>query len=235
MLKGDPAISGGDPVSVLPPLASLHCNPVIADREEVVITLTRLDPNEISFLTSSRNSECPEKAARGASCPPRFRKTTQPGIKRSGVGSSHGIQSGILAMPFPRAARERRLSNIDGGGPEKGKKENKRCLHAFPARRLDQKGGGQRDRDEGCPRVRVYKDRPPPSSTFHPRETTAFGYLLNYYDRMQRRGTTIHRRRNTSLLSHQLSRVDGVRSCTRGPPPRSCPSLSPWKKRLYCI
>ncbi|KYQ54123.1 hypothetical protein ALC60_06995, partial [Trachymyrmex zeteki] len=67
------------------------------------------------------------------------------------------------------------------------------------------------------------------------RETTAFGYLLNYYDRMQRRGTTIHRRRNTSLLSHQLSRVDGVRSCTRGPPPRSCPSLSPWEKRLYCI
>jgi len=127
-----------------------------------------------------------------------------PGIKRSGVGSAHGILSGILAMPFPRAARERRLSNIDGGGPEKRKKENKRYLHAFLARRLDRKGrGGElRDRDEGCSRVRidpiraihpslkrnhvmvdafsivtnclvkeglyVYKDRPPPSSTFHP-------------------------------------------------------------------
>lgn len=59
--KGDPAISVCDPVSVLPPLASLHCNPIIADREEVVITLTRLDPNEISFLTSSQNSKSPEK------------------------------------------------------------------------------------------------------------------------------------------------------------------------------
>ncbi|EGI61694.1 hypothetical protein G5I_10025 [Acromyrmex echinatior] len=31
------------------------------------------------------------------------------------------------------------------------------------------------------------------------RETTAFGYLLNYYDRMQRRGTTIHRRISRAL------------------------------------
>ncbi|KYM79653.1 hypothetical protein ALC53_09876 [Atta colombica] len=219
-LKGDPAISGGDPVSVLPPLASLHCNPVIADREEVVITLTRLDPNEISFLTSSQNSECPEKAA---SCPPRFRKEMQPGIKRSGVGSAHGILSGILAMPFPRAARERRLSNI-GGGPEKRKKENKRYLHAFLARRLDRKGrGGElRDRDEGCSRVRidpiraihpslkrnhvmvdafsivtnclvkeglcVYKDRPPPSSTFHPRALNCDAQRLESTNGREERG-----------------------------------------------
>ncbi|KYM97175.1 hypothetical protein ALC62_12121 [Cyphomyrmex costatus] len=116
-LKGDPAISGGDPVSVLPPLASLHCNPIIADQEEVVITLTRLDPNEISFLTSSRNSECPEKAARGASC--RVRPPRLFGVSSAQV-AAFGILSGILAMPFPRAAGEastpsRRVDWIERG------------------------------------------------------------------------------------------------------------------------
>lgn len=72
---------------------------------------------------------------------------------RPARGAAFGILSGILAMPFSRAAAERRLSNIDGGGSkeerrnertkERKKKkgeENKRCLHAFPARRPDRKG-----------------------------------------------------------------------------------------------
>jgi len=49
-------------------------------------------------------------------------------------------------MPFPRAVEERRLSDIDGGGPKKEKRKINGA--STPSRRVEK---GERDRDEGCP------------------------------------------------------------------------------------
>lgn len=58
--------------------------------------------------------------------------------RKKAYGAAFGILSGILAMPFPRGRQEKDDCRISTArGPQKGKKENKRCLHAFPARRPD--------------------------------------------------------------------------------------------------